>query len=47
MYRETEYDRSAYENFEYLAESVLEYTKNKKATGVLVGKVIDEPEKAI
>lgn len=47
MYRETEYDKSAYENFEHLAESVLKFTKKKNTTGVLVKKVLEKPEKAL
>ena len=43
MYRDTEYDETAYENFEYLAEKVLEYTKARKITGELVHKVMDKP----
>ena len=46
-YRETEQDKSAYENFQYLAESVLEYTKSRNTTGILVEKVLDKPEEAI
>ena len=46
IYRETEYDATAYENFEYLAERVLRYTKARKATGVLVQKAIEKPQTA-
>ena len=44
MYRETEYDKEAYSNFEYLADRVYEYTKSKKSTGELVLQAIEKPE---
>jgi hypothetical protein len=43
IYRETEYDASAYVNFEYLAERVFEYNEQRKLTGELVKKVIEDP----
>ncbi len=43
MYRDTEYDATAYENFEYLAERVLEYTKARDITGALVYKAMEKP----
>ena len=43
MYRETEYDATSYENFEYLAERVLKYNEARKITGALVKQVIEKP----
>ena len=46
MYRETEYDKEAYSNFEYLAEKVFEYTQSRKSTGELVRRAIKKAETA-
>ena len=43
MYRETEYDATSYENFEYLAERVLKYNEARKIIGALVKQVIEKP----
>ena len=45
MYRATEYDAESYANFEFLAESVLAYTRTRKSTGALVRRVMEKPQK--
>jgi hypothetical protein len=40
MYRETEYDKRAYENFQYVAESLQEYTRKRNEGEIPGGQTL-------
>jgi hypothetical protein len=43
MYRETDFDARAYEDFEYLAEKLLEYTTARGMTGTRLREIMEKP----